>query len=132
MAITDFLGATRSRLRDPLQSYAFTLVDISLSPKAPFTVMGTPWAGFQSITAPEMTANMGTVTEMAMDWPRHYITNYTCSPITLSRGVSATNSTFYQWMNRSRQGIDRIQRRRDILLLCISGDSTLVGFELLG
>ena len=110
---------SRWRLQDMMQNYAFWLVDVSLSRRPPFFVMGSPLSGFSQISSPEMQFATGQINELGADFPVNYYTQMTVSPITLSRGVSATNSTFYTWMKRAREGSDQVQR--NLLLMHFMG-----------
>jgi hypothetical protein len=109
----------RRRVTDYLQSHNFWLLEISASARAPLFVAGALTNGFQSITMPELSADAQSFSPLNSYYPEHYYTSFSVGAITLSRGVTAFDSTFYRWIRRSVSGEDRVQR--NLLLLHFAG-----------
>lgn len=109
----------RERWTDELQSYAFTLFEISISSRAPFFTLGGPVYGFSSVTMPEVSLEAQTIVDMSDPYPTHYFNNASVAPLTLTRGAMAYDSTFWQWVSRSIRGWDRVER--NFILLQFAG-----------
>lgn len=108
----------RSEFTDLLQNHHFWLCEISVSSRPPFFVAGSLIGGFQSVTMPEITGETESVSQMCSPYRVNYNRTYTYNALTLLRGVSSYDSSFYRWMYRSMRGEDRVQR--DFLLLHFS------------
>jgi phage tail-like protein len=106
---------TRPRILDFMQNYRFWLFDIVPSAAPPFFVLGTPVLGFQTISAPEYTAEVDEIKQCNSMFKRHAYSGGGVSPITLTRGVRGFDDTFWDWMYRAIRGIDETQRH--LLLL---------------
>lgn len=101
----------RSRLQDPLQNFAFWLLDVG--PTQPLALpIFTPSLGFQSITAPELELDVEEIKEG--NWPlkRKIITGGSTNTITLTRAVTLGDSDFYRWV-----------------MVALHGDKSLFGGE---
>lgn len=109
----------RRRAFDYLQACNFWLLDISASPRLPLFVAGTLTNGFQSITMPELTAETETIQPLNSAYPVTFAAKYTVGTMTLTRGVTPYDSTFWRWIRRSVSGEDRVQR--NLLLLHFMG-----------
>lgn len=96
----------RHRLADYMQNHRFWLMDMVPSATFPFLVLGTPLLGFQTITAPEYTADVDEIKEMNSMFKKHVYSGGSVGPITLTRGVRGYDDTFWQWMMRSMRGFD--------------------------
>jgi hypothetical protein len=108
----------RSRALDYLQSYHFWLIEISVSERAPFFAAGALTHGFQSISMPEITADTQSFRPANSLYPVNYNASYSTGAITLTRGVTPYDSSFYRWIRRTTEGSDRIYR--NFLLLHFS------------
>jgi phage tail-like protein len=108
----------RSEFTDFLQNHHFWLVEISVSSRAPYFVAGSLTSGFQSVTMPEITGETESVSQMCSPYRVNYNRTYTYNSLTLLRGVTSYDSSFYRWMYRSMRGEDRVQR--NFLLLHFS------------
>jgi phage tail-like protein len=96
----------RHRIADYLQNHRFWLMDMVPSATFPFLVLGTPLLGFQSITAPEYTADVDEIKEMNSMFKKHVYSGGSVGPMTLTRGVRGYDDTFWQWMMRAMRGWD--------------------------
>ncbi len=96
----------RSRLADFMQTHRFWLVDISPSSVFPFLVLGAPFLGFKSITAPEYVAEVENLKQMNSMFKRPVYTGGEVSPITLTRGVRGFDDSMWQWMYKAIKGYD--------------------------
>ena len=105
----------RSILLDHMRSHCFWLFDVSPSASVNVTTLGTPFMGFQSITAPELTANVQNVNQLGRNFSVPYYTGYEVGTITLTRGVRFFDSTFMTWFITSMSGMDR--PNRDFILV---------------
>lgn len=106
---------SRSRVLDFMQSYRFWLLDISPSSVFPFLVLGAPFLGFKSITAPEYTAEVENIKQVNSMFKRPVYTGGEVSPMTLTRGVRGFDDSMWQWMYKSIKGYD--VPYRNLLLL---------------
>lgn len=102
-----------------MQAHRFWLIDVKPSATFPFFVLGSPLFGFKSITAPEITLDAEPIAQLNSVWKRQRYVGGEASPITLERGVTAWDSTFYEWIKRAQRGSDMINR--DLLLLHFMG-----------
>lgn len=102
-----------------MQACNFWLLDISASPRLPLFVAGALTNGFQSITMPELTAEAETIQPLNSAYPVTFAAKYTVGTMTLTRGVTPYDSTFWRWIRRSVSGEDRVQR--NLLLLHFMG-----------
>lgn len=100
----------RSRIADLLQSHRFWLMDIVPSATFPFYVLGSPLMGFQSITAPEYTAEAEEIKQLNSMYKRHAYSGGSVGPITLTRGVRGYDDTMWQWMYRAIKGMESTNR----------------------
>lgn len=108
----------RSRQLDRLQDHRFWLVDIMPSAVYPFYVLGSPLLGFQTISAPEITLESDKVKQLNSMYKRSVYTGGDVSPITLTRGVSMYDNTFWSWLQIALRGYDF--PNRDLLLIHFS------------
>ena len=88
---------------------------------------GSLTSGFQSITMPEITGETESVSQICSPYRVNYNRTYTYNALTLLRGVTSYDSSFYRWMYRSMRGEDRVQR--DFLLLHFSNVGILPSGE---
>lgn len=100
----------RSRLEDFLQSHRFWLMDVVPSLTWPFLVLGAPFLGFQSITAPEYTADVDEIKQVNSMFKRHAYSGGSVGPITLTRGVRGFDDTMWSWMHRAIKGMEATNR----------------------
>ena len=99
-----------ARFFDYLQNYPFHIADISPSARPPFYTLGLGLIGFQSVSMPEVTLDTVQVSEVASSYKSTYFTGASVSPITLTRGSLAIDSSFAMWIRRSISGRDRVAR----------------------
>ena len=100
----------RSRIADLLQSHRFWLMDIVPSATYPFFVLGSPILGFQSITAPEFTAEVDEIKQLNSMFKRSVYSGGSVGPITLMRGVRGYDDTMWEWMHRAIKGMESTNR----------------------
>lgn len=105
----------RSRIADFMQSYRFWLFDVVPSAAPPFYVLGTPFFGFKSITAPEYTAEVDEIKQVNSMFKKHTYIGGAAGPITLTRGVRGYDDTMWDWMYRAIIGLEVTNRH--LLLL---------------
>ena len=105
----------RIRLADLMQNHRFWLMDVVPSATAPYLVLGTPFLGFNSITAPEYTAEVDEIKQLNSMYKRHAYSGGSVGPITLTRGVRGYDDTMWNWMMRAIRGFD--MTNRNLLLL---------------
>ena len=122
----------RTRVDDFLQGYNFFVFDLTPSPKPPFVVLnpligaglsGGLVGGFTGVSLPEITATTNTYSPLNEPFGYTYVTGYEVGPITLRRGASRYDSSFYQWITRAMRGTDR--PHRDLMILHLSSASLL-------
>ena len=119
--LEDSLKKTRA-VGDRLQSYAFHLVDISPSARAPFwTLHQLNGAGFTTCSAPSYTVETEAIGQINSRHKMHYAKSLECGSITLTRGVSAYDSSMYRWLMRSSMGED--YTHRNLVLIHFMGFS---------
>lgn len=114
----------RNRILDFMQSHRFWLFDLVPSAAPPFFVLGAPFLGFASISAPEYNADIDTIEEGNSMFKRYAYMGGSTSEITMSRGVKGFDDSMWQWMHRAIKGIDETNRH----LLLIQFTSINVGF----
>lgn len=100
----------RSVLADLLQSHRFWLMDVVPSGTIPFLVLGSPFLGFSSITAPEYTFEVEEVKQMNSMFKKKIYSGGDVGPITMTRGVRGYDDTMWQWVKRAITGADVIPR----------------------
>lgn len=101
----------RKRVDDFLQDYPFYLADVSVSARPPFFVLGSVLSlGFNTCSSPEITLETEEIAQYHSSYKVPYYTKAAVSPITLTRGTSAFDSTMYRWAKRSMSGQDRVHR----------------------
>lgn len=105
----------RSRIVDFMQSHRFWLFDVVPSAAPPFYVLGSPFFGFQSITAPEYTAEVEEIKQVNSMFKKYTYTGGSVSPITLIRGIRGFDNTMWDWMYRAITGLEVTNRH--LLLL---------------
>ena len=105
----------RHRLDDFMQSHRFWLMDVVPTSTFPFLVLGTPFLGFASITAPEVTLEYDEIKQMNSMFKRGGYSGGSVGPITLTRGVKGYDDTMWQWMKRAIVGND--MTNRNLLLI---------------
>jgi phage tail-like protein len=98
-----------------MQNYRFWLFDIVPSSAPPFFVLGSPVLGFQTISAPEYTAEVDEIKQCNSMFKRHAYSGGSVAPITLTRGVRGFDDSFWDWMYRAIRGLEVTQRH--LLLL---------------
>ena len=104
----------RPRLLDYMQNYPFWLLDVSPTTDPPFFVL-LPILGFQSITAPEMTAEMHEITPGNSHFKEHKILRASVNSITLSRGAQFWDADYWRWIHNAVIGKKKM--RRDLMLI---------------
>jgi len=112
----------RSLLTDYMQNHRFWLMDTVPSSTYPFFVLGGPLGGFQSITAPEYTAEVEEIKQLNSMFKRSSYVGGGLSPITLTRGVRGHDDDFWNWMHSAISGND--MTNRNLLLLHFTGVAT--------
>ena len=115
----------RSRIADLLLIHRFWLMDAVPSATFPFLVLGTPFMGFQSITAPEYTAEMVEIKEMNSMYKWYGYGGGSASPITLTRGVRGYDSSMWDWMQLAIRGNDMTNRH--LVLVQFTGIAAPLG-----
>lgn len=115
----------RSRIADFMQSHRFWLFDVVPSAAPPFYVLGSPFFGFQSITAPEYTAEVEEIKQLNSMFKRYSYTGGAVSPITMVRGVRGYDDTMWDWMKRAIVGLEVTNRH--LLLLHFTSINVLAG-----
>jgi len=93
----------RSRLLDRLQSFRFHLLDVSWSLSVPPFALN-PAAGFQSVTAPEISLETEEYAEGNHWTKRHLISGGSVGNITLTRGASFYDAEFWVWISAAIRG----------------------------
>lgn len=93
----------RTFLSDYLQVFPFWLADIGPLASASLPIL-TPIAGFATITAPEIVADVETFKEGNWMFARNVIKSGSVSPMTLTRGVSYFEADFYYWIKAALYG----------------------------
>ena len=96
----------RKRILDFMQSHRFWLFDVIPSLSPPFYVLGTPFLGFSSITAPEYTADVDEIKQVNSMFKKHTYSGGSVGSITLTRGVRGFDDTMWQWMHRALTGME--------------------------
>lgn len=123
----------RSRLTDFMQTHRFWLFDVVPSLTPPFYVLGTPFMGFSSITAPEYTAEVDEIKQMNSMFKQYAYSGGAVGSITLTRGVRGFDDTMWEWMYRAITGLEVTQRHllllhfTSIQLFDIDGPNILEG-----
>lgn len=110
----------RAIREDLLQQHNFWLLDIDPSPAPPFFILGGPKYAFSSVSAPSITSNLHEIRQLNSVWPDYTPDSVEVGSITLSRGVSFGDGTFYRWIRHSILGTD-IGRRNLLLIQYMSG-----------
>ena len=105
---------SRPRLLDYMQNYPFWLLDVTPSSDPPFFVF-LPILGFQSITAPEMTAELHQITPGNEHFQHHKIVRGNVGSITLSRGAQFWDADYWRWIHNAVIGKQKL--RRDLMLI---------------
>lgn len=90
--------AARPVNQDLLMSMRFHVT--SATPGLGQIEIGSPQAGFMSVTTPEVTVESLTYKEGHYNFPRKYPGNTTVNDITMQRGVAVTDSTFWDWIKK--------------------------------
>jgi phage tail-like protein len=93
----------RVRLIDRLQNFRFHLLDATWELSVPPFALN-PLAGFQAITAPEITLETEEYNEGNHWTKRHLPTTASVGNITLSRGCSFYDAEFWVWMSATIRG----------------------------
>lgn len=93
----------RTILQDYLQAFPFALFDVSPIEALSLPIF-TPLSGFASVSAPEITIELQDVKEANWPFKRHAIKGADVSQITLTRGVTFSNSDFWRWIIASVMG----------------------------
>lgn len=105
----------RARIFDRLQDHRFWLVDLVPSAVFPFYVLGSPLLGFQTISSPEITLETDRIKQLNSMFKRTAYLGGEVGPITLTRGVTAYDNTFWNWLQIALRGYDF--PNRDLLLI---------------
>lgn len=93
----------RSNISDVLQVYPFWLFDVAPIEGISLPIFN-PLAGFSSCTAPGMTFEMHDITEGNWHFRRKVIKKAEVDSMTLTRGVTFSNSDFWRWTVASLTG----------------------------
>lgn len=105
----------RNRLLDFMQTHKFWLFDVVPSLSPPFWVLGTPFLGFSSITAPQYTAEVDNIKQINSMFRKYAYSGGQVDPIVLTRGVRGFDDTMWEWMYRAITGLEVTNRH--LLLL---------------
>lgn len=105
----------RNRLADFMQTHRFWLFDAVPSLAAPFYVLGAPFLGFSSISAPEYTAELDDIKQLNSMFKKYAYSGGSVSPIVMTRGVRGYDDTMWQWMYRAITGME-VTNRHLVLL----------------
>jgi phage tail-like protein len=101
-------ATARSQSTDPFSSNRFHVTDTQ-----GILNLGTPAAGFNSCTSPEMTLGVVEYQEGLEAYRRKYPGEPTFAPVTLTKGVVKADTTFYQWV---RAGAENRPYRTNIII----------------
>jgi len=118
----------RNWTADLLLSHRFWLMDVVPSATFPFLVLGTPFLGFQSITAPEFTAEVDEIKQINSMFKRSVYSGGSVGPITLTRGVRGWDDSMWEWMHRSIKGMESTSRH--LMLINYTGRVLDLGEQL--
>lgn len=114
----------RVRYDDFLQGHNFWVFEFGASIKPPFVVLnpfvaaglsGGLVGGFAGVSLPELTASTATISPLNASIPTTYVTGYEVGTVTLRRGVSRYDSSFYQWITNAMNGTDKPHRNLMVL-----------------
>jgi hypothetical protein len=94
---------SRSALTDHLQNFAFWILDVSPIGNTGLPVF-TPVLGFSSITAPEITVETTEIQEGNWYFSTAVLKSAAVGNITLTRGATAFDSDFYNWIRVTLAG----------------------------
>ena len=111
----------RLRILDNLQVFRFWLIDIYPSLNSPFFVLGGAFAGYASITMPELTAEMQEIKQENVFFPHQEYLGGSYSNVVLTRGSKFYDSSFNEWIQNAINGSD--VTRRNFLLIHYTGVS---------
>lgn len=101
----------RNALQDYLQDHAFWLMDVAPIEALALPVLS-PIFGFNSISAPEITAETTEIDESTLDYTRKVVTGATVGSITMTRGATFFDSDFWRWVHAAVSGdVDNFQSR---------------------
>lgn len=111
--------SSKERALEFLQNYSFHMFelpkifgsDITITDRIPVL---SPVAGFNSITAPEISANVEEIIRGNRQSPYKYISGWTYGPITLTQGSAITRDDFAPWVKNVMDG--RALRRSFLLV----------------
>lgn len=101
-------GTARSQSTDP-----FSLTRFHVADTEGFLNLGTPSAGFNAVTMPEMSIGHVEYQEGLWTYRRKYPGEVTFNTITLSKGVMKNDSAFYQW---ARAGAEHKAYRTNLII----------------
>ena len=120
----------RWQILDRLQDHRFWLVDIVPSGVFPYYVLGSPLLGFATISSPEITLETDKIKQLNSMYKRNVYTGGDVSPISLTRGVTMYDNTFWNWIQIAMRGYDI--PNRNMLLIHFSQIGGVVEFPLSG
>jgi len=69
-------------------------------------VLGGPTMGFSGMTAPEIVLEFEEIKQLNSMWTRRTYSGGAASPITLQRGVSFGDDSFYTWVRDAQRGFN--------------------------
>lgn len=87
----------RSNLLDPLRDNNFWLYDVAPIDFAPALPLFTPLSGFSAVSSPEITVETQQINEGNWPFTKTVVKGASVGSITLSRGVTWSNSDFWKW-----------------------------------
>ena len=91
----------RAETTDFLHNFRFQVV---ASPGGPAGEVLDPEAGFNSVTTPELTVEPAEYKEGVYTYMRKFPGNPSVSDVTLTRGVTKTDTRFYDWVRKAVHG----------------------------
>jgi phage tail-like protein len=107
--------SSQHRVLEFLQNFSFMLWEVptllmlgksGVTAKDMIIPVLNPLVGFQSITAPEMTANAEEINVGNQNYPYKYITNWAYGAITLTRGCTISRVDFSSWVYAYQKGYE--------------------------
>jgi len=120
----------RWQILDRLQDHRFWLVDIVPSAVFPYYVLGSPLLGFATISSPEITLETDKIKQLNSMYKRNVYIGGDVSPISLTRGVTMYDNTFWNWIQIAMRGYDF--PNRNMLLIHFSQIGGVYEFPISG
>lgn len=104
----------RAQATDFIHSMRFHVDAVGVGGTARLVVPGRPQAGFSAVTTPEATVEAVEYKEGNTVYTKKYPGNPTMSDITLTRGVTRGDSSFWEWLRVVMEGSGEYRADLDI------------------